>query len=136
MSVPPELDEAVAQWAQKAEHDLEAANRIFALEDGCPFDTVCFHCQQVVEKYIKCVLTLRGIEAPRTHDLRVLALLLPRGACLPVSAEELATLNPYAVQVRYAGDWPDPLVSDVRRALELAGVVRNAVREMLRQSRQ
>ena len=131
MNVPPEVVEVLAHWVQKAEHDLEAANRIFALEDGCPFDTVCFHCQQVAEKYIKCLLTLREIAAPRTHDLRALALLLPEDAVLPITAEELAELNPYAVQARYAGDWPEPMLSDARRALSLAFTVRQAVRDLL-----
>jgi HEPN domain-containing protein len=70
MNVPPEVIEVLAQWVQKAEHDIEAAKRIFAVQDGCPFDTVCFHCQQVVEKYIKCFLTFRGI-ARRTPTISV-----------------------------------------------------------------
>ena len=46
MNVPPEVVEVLRQWVRKAEHDLEAASRIMAVEVGCPFDTVCFHCQQ------------------------------------------------------------------------------------------
>jgi HEPN domain-containing protein len=54
MNVPPEVVEVLQQWVRKAEHDLEAANRIMAVAEGCPFDTVCFHCQQAAEKYLKC----------------------------------------------------------------------------------
>ncbi len=43
MNVPPEVVEVLRQWVRKAEHDLEAASRIMAIEEGCPFDTVCFH---------------------------------------------------------------------------------------------
>jgi HEPN domain-containing protein len=57
MNVPPEVVEVLRQWVRKAEHDLEAPNRIMAIEEGCPFDTVCFHCQQAAEKYLKCLLT-------------------------------------------------------------------------------
>jgi hypothetical protein len=54
---------------------------------------------------------MRGIAAPRTHDLRVLAFCYRETrAC--IGAEALAELNPYAVQVRYAGDWPEPIISD------------------------
>ena len=42
MNVPPESIEILRQWVRKAEYDLEAANRIMATEEGCPFDTVCF----------------------------------------------------------------------------------------------
>ena len=80
--------------------DIEAANRIMAIEDGCPFDTVCFHCQQAAEKYLKCLLTYLGIQAPRTHDLKALAALTPLERRLPVRVEDLAELNPYAVDVR------------------------------------
>lgn len=50
MNVPPEVLEILSEWVRKAEHDVEAAKRIMAVEEGCPHDTVCFHCQQAVEK--------------------------------------------------------------------------------------
>jgi HEPN domain-containing protein len=102
MSVPPEVLEVVRRWIDKAEHDLEAATRILAVEEGCPYDTVCFHCQQAVEKYLKALLTLAGVHAPRTHNVEVLHSLLPEGLRLPLSDAELASLEPYAVEVRYA----------------------------------
>jgi HEPN domain-containing protein len=89
MSAPPEVVEVLQQWIQKAEHDLEAARRIFAVEEGCPFDTVCFHCQQAAEKYLKCLLTARGIQAPRTHDLRALAILIPSEGRISLNTESL-----------------------------------------------
>lgn len=60
MNVPPEVLEIVRHWVRKAEHGLEAARRIMALEEDCPFDTACFHCQQAIEKYVKCLLTMVG----------------------------------------------------------------------------
>jgi HEPN domain-containing protein len=65
MHAPPEVVEILRQWVRKAEHDIEATRRIMAIEEGCPFDTVCFHCQQAAEKYLKCPLTYLGIQAPR-----------------------------------------------------------------------
>jgi HEPN domain-containing protein len=100
MNAPPEVVEVLRQWVRKAEHDLEAASRIMAIEEGCPFDTVCFHCQQAAEKYLKCLLTYLGIQASRTHDLQALALLIPVKQGFPIRAEDLAELNPYAVNVR------------------------------------
>jgi HEPN domain-containing protein len=110
---------------------LEAAGRIMAIEEGCPFDTVCFHCQQAAETYLKCLLTYLGIQAPRTHDLRALARLVPLEQRFPVRVEDMAELNPYAVDVRYADDWREPQLNDAKRALVLASLVRTAVREVL-----
>jgi HEPN domain-containing protein len=91
MNVPPEVVEVLRQWVRKAEHDLEAANRIMAVAEGCPFDTVCFHCQQAAEKYLKCLLTYLGIQAPRTHDLKALAALPYERACFaPIASAIIA----------------------------------------------
>ena len=124
MSARPEVIEVLRQWVRKAEHDLEAANRIMAIEEGCPFDTVCFHCQQAAEKYLKCLLTSLGIQTPRTHDLKALAALVPAEQSLSLRMEDIVELNPYAVDVRYADDWREPQLTDARRALWLASKVR------------
>jgi HEPN domain-containing protein len=105
-----------------------------ANEDGCPFDAVCFHCQQAAEKYLKCLLTCLGIQAPRTHDLKALAALVPLERRSPLRMEELVELNPYAVDVRYADDWREPQLGDARRAVALALEVRAVVRSLLPRS--
>jgi hypothetical protein len=49
----------------------------------------------------------------------------------PVRVEELAELNPYAVNIRYADDWREPQLNEAKRALALAARVRAAVRELM-----
>lgn len=131
MSVPPEVIDVVRRWVQKGEHDLVAATRILGIEEGCPHDTVCFHCQQVVEKYLKALLTLFGIPAPRTHDLEILHGLVPPEGRLSVPASHLASLNPYAVEARYADDWRNPGRQEALEALLIARAVRDKVRALL-----
>jgi len=47
-------------WVRKAENDLlNAHNTLLTLGQNCPYDTVCFHGQQAVEKYIKALLSHR-----------------------------------------------------------------------------
>jgi HEPN domain-containing protein len=54
MTEPREMSRQVRQWIEKAEHDLRNAEHTLTLRDeDCPFDTVCFHAQQCVEKYLK-----------------------------------------------------------------------------------
>lgn len=81
--------EALRQWVTKAESDWQTV-LILSAHEECPRDAVCFHCQQHVEKLLKGLLTLHGIEAPRTHNLRRLIQLLeavavdlipPKGRC-------------------------------------------------------
>lgn len=61
----------VKQWMLKAENDLlNVANNLQS--DSIPWNTVCFHCQQVVEKYIKAILVIHNREIPRIHDLEQL----------------------------------------------------------------
>ena len=92
MNVRPEVIEVLRHWVRKAEHDLEAVRRIMAVDDGCPYDTACFHCQQAIEKYLKALLTFAGVPALRTHDLeRLLAELPPdRKLSLPPHWSQLA----------------------------------------------
>ena len=131
MNVQPETLEMLRQWVRKAEHDLEAARRIMAVDEGCPYDTACFHCQQAVEKYLKALLTLLGIQAPYTHDLEKLVALVPAERHLSLPVTDLVAMNPYAVDVRYADDWREPQRDDAIRSLELAQVVRKEVRDLL-----
>jgi HEPN domain-containing protein len=131
MNAPREVVEVVQQWVRKAEHDLEAARRILAVEEGCPYDTACFHCQQAVEKYLEALLTSLAIQAPRTHDLEELAALLTPEQALSVPLGELVGMTPYAVDARYADDWREPGIEEARRSLALANRVRGEVRPSL-----
>lgn len=64
-----------------------------------------FHAQQAIEKSLKAVLFTRGVAYRRTHDLYELADQLSKaGIDLPSSADELAQINPYAVEFRYGDE--------------------------------
>ena len=62
-------DKALAvEWFDKAEHDLlNVRNNLAAAE--VPTDTVCFHCHQAAEKYLKGFLVWHAVPPDRTHDL-------------------------------------------------------------------
>ena len=69
------LKDEVNDWIEKADHDLGSAKIIY-LHLPEYFDTIAFHCQQAVEKYIKAVLIFENIEFQRSHDLVYLLELL------------------------------------------------------------
>ena len=51
----------IKDWIDKADHDLGSAKIIF-IHIPEYFDTIAFHCQQAVEKYIKSALIFYEIE--------------------------------------------------------------------------
>ncbi len=131
MNMRPEQVHLVRQWIAKAKEDLLNAEHTLTLRENCPVSTVCFHAQQCAEKYLKALLTCRGIEFPKTHDLVVLVNRLGRESGLELKMEDVHPLNRYSIEARYPGDW-DPI--DMREALgavEKARRVRDAVRNVL-----
>ncbi len=93
--------ELILEWINKADHDLGSAKIIYLhLPDY--FDTIAFHCQQAVEKYIKAILVHRDIVFDRSHDLIYLLELLPEA--IHVTTEQFrkaASLSGLSVQIRY-----------------------------------
>lgn len=121
----------VRQWIERAENDIKNAEHTLLLKDDCPYDTVCFHAQQCVEKYLKAALTLRGIDFPKTHDLTELVVLLAPHINLNINVSETAALNPYAVESRYPGDWEPLGREEAIRAVQIADGIRQTIRSQL-----
>ena len=70
--MPPDRPEVLLRKARQDELVLERLLDDQEVDD----DTLGFHAQQAVEKLLKAVLASRGVEYPRTHNLRVLVELL------------------------------------------------------------
>jgi HEPN domain-containing protein len=129
----PERDKLIAvirEWVAKAENDFMAATHALKLKEHCPTDVVCFHAQQVVEKYLKGLLVLKEIDFPKTHSLKSIMALLPARIRPDLSVEEQSVLTNYATGARYPG-WPDIPLKEARRAVAVARRVRRDVRRCL-----
>jgi HEPN domain-containing protein len=103
MNAPIDPKAAARAWINKAEADFNAARLLLASGKDCPAHIVCFHAQQCVEKYLKAVLCLRGVDFPRIHDIGELVAMLPAGVAPGLSSEEQEQLTEYAVDSRYPG---------------------------------
>lgn len=108
------------QWLAKAKNDLLNADNNFRSEI-IPYDTVCFHCQQAAEKILKAYLVAKGMQPRFTHDL----LLLLEGilfCCADAETlrDDLASLMPYAVEVRYPDDLFVPTHEEAMEARQAA----------------
>ena len=130
---PPEqvLRDVVEQWIAKAEVDYRAAERL--LRDSEPIrEAIAFHCQQVVEKYVKAFLVRHQLEFPKTHNLgQLLDLVAQVAAELAASLEPAEALTPYGVEIRYPGDFPDVLPGQEVAIFELTSRAREAVMAQL-----
>lgn len=132
-SYMPDREKLIAvcrEWLAKADNDLTTAAHTLKLGASCPTDTVCFHAQQCVEKYLKAVLVVEGIDFPKTHDLERLIDRIPAGLRPGLSFEELAGLTEYATGARYPG-WEELSLATARKAVALARRVRREVRRGL-----
>lgn len=130
MSGEPERLEIIRQWIEMAKHDLLNIDNNLAAQQ-IPGDTVCFHAQQCAEKYLKALLISKGVEVPRTHDLRLLLQRIPSGVSLGVDIAKTLQLNRYTIEARYPGDWEPITREEGERAVALARQVRDAVNRHL-----
>lgn len=131
MTGPPDASGGLG-WLEKAEHDLRNAEHTLTLDDDdCPFDTVCFHAQQCVEKCLKAVLVLRRVDFPKTHDVVVLMRLVPADSRFDLGVADLSALNRYAVETRYPGDWEPIGRVEADSAAAIARRVRDSVRALI-----
>ena len=126
----------VKQWVDKALNDLlNVSNNLQA--DHTPWDTVCFHCQQAVEKYLKAILAVQNQPIPRTHDLEQLNNLVR--AWIPVASdylEDLRWLTTYAVISRYPVEIIEQFAEEKEglRAYKIAKAIQNVCEPYIIQS--
>ena len=78
-SVDERVIELCRLWWSKADEDLKAAERLSDMAFVC-----CFHCQQTVEKSIKCLLVLNQVEFSKSHDIGMLLNLLTAVSRVPI----------------------------------------------------
>src|SRR5262249_39345835 len=117
------------EWVKKAEGDYETA-RLGGQSKVPLHDTVCFHCQQCAEKYLKGLMQELGLSIPKIHDLEVLLTLLrPHYPKLQSMRRGLIFLTDFAVETRYPGR--NATKRQATAALRWMDRVRTASRDLL-----
>jgi HEPN domain-containing protein len=118
---------ATREWVRCAEEDFDVAAALMRRRTKTAANSIGFHCQQCVEKYLKARLEEAGLNAPKTHDLVVLLQwLLPVEPLWASFAPTLRRLNDYAVKFRYPGHAATR--TDAREALKACRSLRIDVR--------
>ena len=118
-------------WIAKAESDrLNIRNNLAAAQ--VPWDTVCFHAQQMAEKMLKAYLVSRGQQLARTHDLvALLAEAVATGAPIEDLEADCRQLTQYAVLLRYPGVRGDPSEREGQEAVAAAERIFQHIRTVI-----
>ncbi len=124
------LKELLLQWKLKADNDIQTI--INEIESQKPVtDSICYHSQQSVEKYLKLFLVSNSLEPLKTHNIRVL-----RKECekLHPSFSELCEidyLSEYSVELRYPDNFRVPEMDEALEAYRLACKVQAFVSKLV-----
>ncbi|MBI5217935.1 MAG: HEPN domain-containing protein [Bacteroidia bacterium] len=93
--------DTIKKWITVADHDLGTAIIVYHQIPKYK-ETIAFHCQQAVEKYLKAFLIFLDVEFKRSHDLMyLLGLISDKVEISDELFEKATTLKSFAVQIRY-----------------------------------
>jgi HEPN domain-containing protein len=121
---------AAREWVRCAEEDFDVASALLRRRTRTAANSICFHAQQCVEKYLKGRIEEGGRNVPRTHDLvSLLQLLIPIEPLWASLAPTLRRLNDCGVKFRYPGHVATK--AEARDALKACRTVRSDVRGSL-----
>lgn len=127
-------EDAVKNWIIKTNNDLKTAKDEMSTDEPTT-DTVCFHTQQCVEKYLKAFLIFNGKEIKKIHDIAVLI-----RECAEIDNDfntlfdiEADKLTGYAVEIRYGEEFYFPTLDEAKEAIEICEKVKEFVVKKLKE---
>lgn len=117
----------INSWTDKAEKDFRSAGHELSFPDVVT-ETVCFHCQQAVEKYLKAYLVFLGISFTKTHEIgELITKCENKDKEISKLKEEADKLTDYAIEIRYPEEWSEPTLKEAREAFEIAKKVKEFI---------
>ena len=124
----------IKQWLLKANEDLLVVDKLTEYEIIAT-SSVCFHCQQAVEKFLKAFLIANGVEVKKTHNIEYLL-----SECADFD-KDFADIDPkelsdFGVDVRYPGDMfvpdQDETIEYKNLAFEIKDIVESKIDKILK----
>ena len=98
--MPNNVSQLAKEWIIKSQNDFKSAQILYK-ENG-PTDSLCFHCQQSVEKILKGFLVFNEKEFPKIHDLiHLLNLCKKIDKNFNILESKISFLNRYYIESRY-----------------------------------
>jgi HEPN domain-containing protein len=123
--------ELISSWMNKAEKDLLTAKHELSFSDVVT-ESVCFHCQQAVEKYLKAYLVFLGIPFTKTHEIgELISKCENKDKEISEFKEEADKLTDYAIEIRYPDDWYEPTLNEAKEAFTIAPKIKEFIRNKI-----
>ena len=108
----------IKEWLVFADEDYFLAGDLIKNDNKYP-RSICFHCQQAAEKYLKAYIIHLDLAMIKTHSLSIITQQLKQ---VDVTIERLeetaASLSEYAVTVRYPDDFEKISEEEAVKAFE------------------
>lgn len=119
----------IKQWILKANEDLLVVSKLTEFE-FIATSSVCFHCQQAAEKFLKAFLISRGVDIKKTHNIEFLL-----AECSDFDSDfseiDPKNLSDFGVDVRYPGDMYTPSIKETIEHKEIAFRIKKVVEKKL-----
>lgn len=115
-----EEKEYISQWLFRANEDIAVISALSNQDIEHYTSSICFHCQQAVEKFFKAFLVFHNKDFPKTHDVDYLL-----KKCIEIKTDtfegiDLKNLSDFGVTVRYADDFFIPELSETKEYIDIA----------------
>ncbi len=126
-----EKTDIIKIWIEKGDHDLGTA---IITQKHIPkySDTIAFHCQQAVEKYLKAYFIHLNINIPRTHDLIYLLEIINQKEDIQKDwYNKVLILEDFAVEIRYPDQSIKLSEEEINEAISIAKMVRTGILKKL-----
>jgi len=119
--------ELIKSWLEKAEKDLLTAKHELSFPDAV-IESICFHCQQAVEKFLKAYLIFLNISFTKTHEIgELITKCEKKDKQISKLKEEADKLTDYAIDVRYPEEPSEPALGEANEAFQIAKKIKDFI---------
>lgn len=127
------INKEVKMWLIKALNDYKTAEKLLGFPaEEIITDTLCFHCQQFVEKTLKAFLVYKNVDFEKVHSLEYLVkLCTDKDDSFTWLYEVAKNLSEYAIEIRYPDEFYIPTVDEAKECFELVVKVKDFIFEKL-----
>lgn len=119
---------AIERWFIKADNDYRTAKVLLKTEPALT-DNICYHAQQMAEKYLKAFLVYSDLHVEQIHYLPRLVELCGKADSEFMELMEIAReITDYSTSGRYPDDWSEIPLPEAQEAIDNAEKVMTFVK--------